>query len=501
MKRILFAAFIMLLMVIGLGLLYLTNTGILSIGEPYVRKLSAELKPVDTPVAFTDVNVIPMDREQVLSGQTVLVENGSITAIRASSEVVAPAGALIIDGSGKYLIPGLVDMHVHIEDENDLLLYVANGVTTVRNMWGNTEKKSFMGMPDQLILRDLINKGELLGPTIYTSGPIMEGNPPAHSLMPIFETPQQAAESIAWQKERGYDFIKVYDNLSKDVYQAILQAADQYGLPVTGHVPSKVGLEKVLSGGQVTIEHLTGYIDPDAAEFLIPEDKLSIYAEMTKNAGVWNCPTIGLYQNTVPPDEIDRLEAQPGVEYMSPLMRMLMRFFIGQLGNSVSYTGLDYPARIEEIYTRMTSILHDAGANLILCTDTSNSYLVPGYSLHRELSQLIKAGLTPYEAIQAGTYNAAEAIGKLDQFGTVEVGKRADLILLNENPLVDVSNIQNRSGVMLRGRWLTESQLQGMLTSLADSYRPNMLERVWPLSFVAIAIFLIWLKSSIRTRT
>jgi len=270
-----------------------------------------------------------------------------------------------------------------------------------------------------------------------------------------------------------------------------LQAAQEQDIPVVGHVPFEVGLQTVLEGGQVTIEHLSGYIDPDAAQFVIPEEQLATNAELTREAGVWNCPTIGLYQNTVPPEEIGRLEAQPGVEYISPLMRVLMRFFIRQMNTSVSYTGPDYPARIDEIYTRMTRALHDAGAKVVLCTDTSNSYLVPGFSLLGELDNLIQAGLSPYEAIEAGTRNAAEALGKLDEFGTVEVGKRADLILLEEDPLMDVGKLRERSGVMLRGRWLAEEQLQSMLSGLAESHRPNPLERLWPLSLIGLVIYLI----------
>lgn len=278
MKQILSGLLIGSLFVIGLGLLYLTNTGILSIGKPYIRKLSADLQPAGKTVAFVDVNLIPMDSERLLMGQTVIVRDGIIETIGDSGQVVVPEGAQVINGTGKYLLPGLVDMHVHVEDENDLLLYAANGVTSVRNLWGNTEKKMFMGMPNQLVLREQIKRGEMFGPTIYTSGPIMEGNPATTPLMTVFERPEQAAESVAWQKEQGYDFIKVYDNLSAATYQAILQAAREQEIPVVGHVPFEVGLEAALGSGQVTIEHLSGYNDPDAAEFIIPEEQLAAYA-------------------------------------------------------------------------------------------------------------------------------------------------------------------------------------------------------------------------------
>jgi imidazolonepropionase-like amidohydrolase len=492
MKKIASVLLSGLLLIIGLGLLYLTNTGILSFGKSYVSRMSAELPPVPSVVAFVNVQVIPMDRERVLADQTVIVRDGRIAAVGDREAVSIPEGAQVIDGRGGYLLPGLVDMHVHIEDENDLLLYAANGVTTVRNLWGNTEKKLWMGMPDQLVLRDRINRGELFGPTIYTSGPIMEGNPASHPLMPVFTTPEQAAASVAWQKAQGYDFIKVYDHLDAETYQAVLQTAREQGLPVVGHVPFDVGLDGALAGGQVTIEHLSGYIDPDAAEFIIPEDQLAAYAQKTQQAGVWNVPTIRIYQNTVPPEEVEKLEAQPGVKYMSPLMRLLMRFFIRQLGQSLSYTGKDYSARIADMYLSMTHELHAAGAKVVVGTDTTNSYLVPGYSLHAELDYLVQAGFSPYEAIAAGTRNAAEALGKADEFGTVEPGQRADLILLPENPLDDVAHLRQREGVMLQGRWVPEAELQARLDELAASFQPNLFERLWPLVLIVLAGFLLW---------
>jgi hypothetical protein len=211
----------------------------------------------------------------------------------------------LIEGRGYYLTPGLVDMHVHIQDANDLLLFAAYGVTSVRDMSGTTGFLRSMGFPDQLNLRNRIRRGELLGPTIYTAGPIMEGDPPTTPLMLVIRTPEEAASSVAWQVEQGYEYVKVYDHLSAEVYAAVLEAAREHGLPVVGHTPGEVGLEQVLAGGQVTIEHLSGYVDPDAGIFLIPEDRLQAYAEMTRQSGVWNTPTFSVYWT-------DRLSALPG---------------------------------------------------------------------------------------------------------------------------------------------------------------------------------------------
>jgi len=496
MKKFIPKFIIGLLLVVGFGLLYLTNAGVLSFDKPFIRQLSSDLPAPQPVVAFVNVNVVPMDSEQVLEDQTVIVRDGAIESLGASDQIEAPAEALIVGGRGKYLMPGLVDMHVHIQYEDDMLLWVANGVTSVRNMWGNTGKMLQFGFTDQLALRKQIEQGALFGPTIYTAGPVMEGSPAFHPLAEVFNSPEAAMESVAWQKAQGYDFIKVYDHLSPETYQAITETARENDIPVVGHVPFAIELEGVLAGGQQTIEHLTGYIDPDAAKLIIPEDQLDEYAVKTREAGVWNVVTLSEYpKSKQTPEGFERLQNQPGIIYLSPGTRMLSPFLYLMTSKSHTYAGEDYPERIADLNRRMVVALHEAGAGILLGTDAAQAYHIPGFSIHEELVMLVEAGLGPYEAIEAGTRNAADAMGKSDEFGTVEIGKRADLILLEDNPLDDVGNIQKRDGVMVRGRWLTEEQLQSMLDGLVKSYKPNFLERIWPLILVILAIFLARRKS------
>lgn len=493
MKKLLSNILIGLLLILGLALLYLTNTGVISFGRPYIRQISSELPEVTPLVAFDNVNLIPMDRERVVENQTVIVRDGLIAAIGNSDQVSIPDGALVIDGRGQYLMPGLTDMHVHIQYENDMLLLVANGVTSVRNMWGNTGKMLRVGMPDQLKLREQIQNGELLGPTIYSAGPTMEGKPAFHPLAEVFPSPEAASQSVSWQKAQGYDFVKVYDHLSLDTYQAILDTARGNSLPVVGHVPFAVGLDGVLAGGQETIEHLTGYIDPDAAEFIIPEDQLAGYAQKTHESGVWNCVTLSVYpKSKETPQGFQRLQNQVGMRYVSPGARLPMPFIYMMAARAHTYQGADYPQRIAELNRRMVSALHQAGAGILLGTDAAQPYHIPGFSIHEELEMLVDAGLSPYEALEAGTRNAAEAMGEQAEFGTVEVGKRADLILVGDNPLTDVGNLQERSGVMLLGRWITDDEIQTILEGIVESYKPNLLERVWPLVLIGAGIYLIW---------
>jgi imidazolonepropionase-like amidohydrolase len=482
-----------LLLAVGLVALILTNTGILSFKKSYISRLSSELPARQPVVAFENVNLVPMVSAQVIASQTVIVRDGTIETIGDHDRVNIPEDALVIDGSGQYLMPGLVDMHVHIQYENDMILLVANGVTSVRNMWGNSGKALWLGMPDQLQLRQQIQAGELLGPTIYTTGPVMEGKPAFHPLAEVFASPESAAESVAWQEEQGYDFVKVYDHLSPETYQAILDTAGENGLPVVGHTPFAIGLEGVLTGGQETIEHLTGYIDPDAAEYLIPEEQLEQYAKTTREAGVWNCVTLSVYPKTkVTNAEFERLQNQVGLRYVSPGSRLLMPLIYMMSSKAHTYQGEDYPERISELNRQMVQVLHETGAGILLGTDSAQPYHIPGFSIHEELALLVDAGLSPFEALAASTRDAAKAMGKESDFGTVEAGKRADLLLLAHNPLADVSNLLQRSGVMLNGRWLPADQLGSMLDGLEKAFRPSLVDRSWPLLIIALAGFQIY---------
>lgn len=463
-----------------------------SLRQPYIVRKSPDLQPENPLVAFVNVNVVPMDSERIMESQTVIVRDGIIESIGPSEEITVPADALIVEGSGKYLMPGLVDMHVHIEEENELLLFVAHGVTTVRNTWGNSGVKLWMGFADQRALREQINAGELFGPTIYTSGPILEGTPPVSPFMTVVGTVEEARQAVIEQKEMGYDFIKVYDHLTPEVYAAIIDAAKECDIPVIGHVPLEVGLDAVLGGGQVTIEHATGYLDPDAVELIIPEERIDHYIEKSRESGVWVVPTIILYQYTVPVKTIETMEARPEMKYISPRMRKIWRFFTRTLEGQHTYQGSDYLADMVALSTMMAGRLHAGGARILLGTDTDNAYLIPGFSAHEELQLLVAAGLSPYEALKAGTRDAAEVLGRLDEFGTVTVGKRADLILVEANPLEDVTHASQRVGVMLRGYWLPDAQLREMLAELADSYTPTLLGRVWPAGLVALVFFLVF---------
>ena len=269
---------------------------------------------VHDAVAFVNVNVVPMDNERILEQQTVIVRKGKIEKIGAYQEIKIPKDVIQIDGNGRYLMPGLVDMHTHIENEDAFILFLANGVTTVRNMWGFSK---------HLTWKQRILKGELTGPTIYTAGSLFDGPPGVWNNSILLDKPEKAERLVKDQKIRGYDYIKIY-YLQKEPFKALLTAAKKHDMQVIGHVSDVVGLNGVLTSGQYSIEHLDGYwmlLESDDSPFrnkfdphsysmkwnYMDETKMAAAAELTKSSGIWNCPTLVVYQRNVSPAEADSL--------------------------------------------------------------------------------------------------------------------------------------------------------------------------------------------------
>jgi len=387
--------------------------------------------------AFVDVNVVPMDTERVLERCTVLVRDGRIAAV--GKEVAVPDDAVRIEGRGGYLMPGLADMHAHNWYPGEHLLFLANGVTTIRNMWGT---------PMQRKWRREIEAGTRLGPTLHTTGPIVDGARATWPGSTIVTTVEAARAAVRRIKAEGYPSLKVYNALRKDVYGALVAEARTQGLRVVGHVPRAVGIEGALAVKQDGIEHLEGYLDADPGEY-------SKLARRTAALGVWNCVTLVVYWSHLRWDE---LAQRPELKYVPVLLRETWQ---GMTKQRPDEKHLERLRRLRHRSRAMTRALHEAGAKLLLGTDCATPYIVAGWSAHRELQLLVEAGLTPYEALRAGTVNAAAYLG--GDFGTVAVGKRADLVLVEANPLDDVGNAARRVGVMVRGRWLPAAELRKRL--------------------------------------
>jgi imidazolonepropionase-like amidohydrolase len=408
-------------------------------------------RAADPVVAFVNVNVVPMDRDRVVAGQTVVVRDGRIAAVGPAASTTVPAGAVRVDGQGKYLMPGLAEMHGHVPPPNQpvqyiedvLFLYFANGVTTVRGM---------QGAPGQLELRDRVNKGELVGPTLYLAGPSFNGN--------AVKTPEQAVQMVREQKSQGWDLLKVQGGLSVATYDAMARTAKEVGIPFAGHVPADVGLLHAIEMGQQTYDHIDGFIEYlGGAKGPVDEVKLREIVRRVREQGAWIVPTMAVWETLQGTLDDKTLTAYPELKYMP--VQQVQQWTLA-LQKRLSNPQFNQAAAKLVIDNRMRILraLHEGGVRILLGTDAPQQFSVPGFSIHREMTRMIAAGMTPYDVVKSGTQSVGAYFKDRDDFGTIEVGKRADLVLVDANPLQNVANIARRSGVMARGRWLTEKDIQ-----------------------------------------
>jgi imidazolonepropionase-like amidohydrolase len=287
------------------------------------------------------------------------------------------------------------------------------------------------------------------------------------------------------QKAAGYDLLKIHPGLKRDVFEALASTAREVGIRFAGHVPTEVGLARALEAGYWTIEHLDGYVeamaregsavDPATSAFFglnlgehLDESKLPDLVRATKQAGVWNVPTEVLMENLVLARNHEELARRPEMRYVPAATLAQWAEVKGSLLQETG-SSAESARHTIEVRRRLIKALHDAGAGLLLGSDAPQMYNVPGFSTHRELEALVASGLTPYEALETGTRNVAVFWGTLGETGTIEAGKRADLALLDADPLADIRNTTRRAGVMLRGRWLPQAEIQSRLDAVARS--------------------------------
>ncbi len=415
-------------------------------------------QPAADVIAFENVTVIPMTDDRPLSGHTVLVQGDRIVAVGPAASVAVPAGARRVDGRGKYLVPGLAEMHGHVPPpsapaqatEDVLFLYLANGITTVRGM---------LGAEGQLELRRRTNTGELLGPTLYLAGPSFNGN--------SVNSPEQAVQMVRAQRAAGWDLLKVHPGLTRPEYDAMARTAAQEGIRFGGHVPEDVGLMHALRMGQETFDHVDGYVEyVGGAEGPIDPAKLDSAVRATRAAGAWVVPTMALWEVLYTTLPLDSLMAYPELRYASAQAVQQWVNAYNQRRNSPQFNA-ETSRRTIEARQLVLEALHHGGARILMGTDAPQQFSVPGFSLHREFPRMRAAGMTPYDILVTGTRNVGEYFQRLDTFGTIAVGRRADLLLLDADPLADVANLQRIAGVMVRGRWVPRDEIRTRLEAIA----------------------------------
>ena len=435
-------------------------------------------------IAISDVTVVPLTSPTSIPHQTVLINDGRIESILPSSEAELHA-ANVVDGTGKFLMPGLADMHVHYWDAGEFGMFLANGVTTVRNMWG---------APFHLALQKQVEAGDFPGPRIITTSPIIDGpGPDGTTIWPgsaMAATTSDAEPMVFEFAARGYQQIKAYSWLKLDVLQALGQAANETGLRMVGHCPEGITYEQAIGAGMTCFEHLTGIVEGrlggtslkglrmGSKEALlavidnVEMDAMRRLAHMLAEQDVWNCPTLVVWQGMA--QDVDAALTNPLLEYepattvtsWNPANDFRQR----STTREERQEWLALAHKRIEIYRQIISILHQEGAPLILGTDTPNPFVYQGFAIHDELHNLVSAGLSNYDALRAGTVDAARFLGASD-WGAIEEGNVADLLLVDADPLIDITSARRPEAVFVNGYHFSRLQLEALLQQRADSAR------------------------------
>lgn len=450
--------------------------------------------------AITNVTVINATGAPVQSGATVFIIANRISKIAKTQKIKVADGVQIIDGSGKFLIPGLWDMHVHssytgwfakedtwfienneINKEIFFPLFIANGVLGIRDLGGDLQALKRW--------RHEIEREKLIGPRIIATGPFIDGPEPRSPLVSIaVGNAKEGRRVVNSLKQEGADFIKVHSLVPRDAYFAIADECRKLGIPLAGHVPNSVNALEASDAGQKCIEHfssswLLSICEPDELKkgpksfdrllHIYSEEKAkSVFKKFVDN-GTWLCPTLVLDQRLSHLDEIDqthysKLEYIPEywiVNNMKPPLQRRLKNFTGE---NAAYSKEAFNKQL-----KLTDIMHSSGVQLVAGTDTIGIYIVPGFSLHEELALLVKAGLTPIEALQAATINPAEYLGIQDLLGTIEENKIADLVLLDANPLENINNTQKINAVIINGKFFSRTDLDKMLAQVEMAASKN----------------------------
>jgi hypothetical protein len=444
--------------------------------------LAAQDTASPTPLVIVHVTVINPGTSSVQTDRTVVVRGTQIESVIDAAQTPSPKDARVVDGRGRYLIPGLWDMHVHtafgdwFPGGRDIILplFIANGVTGVRDMGGD--------LPVLLKWRKQIAEGQIVGPRMIVSGPMLDGYLPNKKLrfpssVPI-TTPASAIAAVDSLKEQGSDFIKVQSVIPHDAYLAAAAEAHRQGLPIVGHVPDAVRITEVVAAGQKSIEHLMGIFEGCSTQedkfitgqgntklLLTTQDpqECEVLIKQLAQSQTWQCPTLVWQRGGTFLDQRD-LKHQPLDKYVPAYWRdVTWKRFTDEMMPDLLKDPL--PLRQEYFVDNLKIVgeMHRAGVPFLAGTDTAPGvYIMPGFSLHDELANFVEAGFTPMEALQTATSNPAKFFG-ITTLGSIEAGKTADLVLLNANPLDDIHNTLKIEAVIANGRLFDHSERDRIL--------------------------------------
>lgn len=431
--------------------------------------LSCVAQAAEPPVLFRNATVITMDGGSVLAKHDLLVQDGRIAWISPTGTAPAPEGTIVVDGTGRFLMPGLAEMHAHLPGpepagyaEDLLALFAAHGITTIRGT---------LGRPSHLELRNRIERGELVGPRLFTSGPSINGN-----TAPDAAT---AERMVREQKAAGYDFLKLHPGLGREVFDALAATSRTERIPFSGHVSVEVGVEDALAAGQSAIDHLDGYIQalarPDCLDSPVPagifgldlagcadDARIPALVQATLEAGTAMVPTQVLVEQWAAPPTDSTLRSRPAYRFLSPAT-------IAQWQNARERFGQASPQakRFVALRHELLRRMQAAGVPILLGSDAPQVFNMPGDSTFAELELYGDIGLSPMDALATGTVNVARFFGQEDRFGRLREGLEADVLLLSADPRADLANVRRLEGVMLRGRWLPRARLDAMLDGIA----------------------------------
>ncbi len=426
------------------------------------------------PIVIRNVTLIDGRNAAAQPGMTIVVSNRHFSAIAPAAQASVPPEAEIIDGTGKFAIPGLWDMHVHLATvtEHACPLLIANGVTGVRDMGGSLEIIDWM--------RQRIADGTVPGPHVFRAGPFVDGSKPGVADRLVVWNAEDGRRAVGFLQARGVDFIKVHNGAPPEAFFALLKEAAAKRIPVAGHIPIEVDPAAAIDAGFKSIEHIVSLFEgpvrkkvaqgktQEAAMAEFTDEEARKLARLMVKRNAWFDPTLIMYWSIAHQAEFKE-HPDPRDRYTSKSAREFWKIFPDRPSTPEARKKLD------EAFTRalqITGIFHSEKVRFLVGTDLAGRNIFPGFSVHDELALLVKAGLKPMETIVAATRHSAEVLGKAEKLGTLEQGKVADLVLLDRNPLEDIANTKKINAVIANGRLFRRPELDAMLETAAKE-APN----------------------------